>query len=393
MRLSLIVAAILFVERSSAFVVAPSQIGRNVALFESSEAKPEKKPTTANDILAKARKAAGVPDEEEAPKIFEDNLLEDMQQMLLTLEKRARDGPGSVSLLEIEDLQARSNRVLVDMKAKETDRVNGVGSAAPPAAMPFAAAAPAAPPAVVVTQAPPAPEVVKTAIMGEDGPEYDGKGGMGLAQGTANTYMIPGMDEMSPAEYQKALQDSISDRQANRHRDGVTGNRATWDYLNHLSGGTDTGCLKKEEYEKKEELVSDRVLVGKADEPDVAPPAAKPIAAPAPAAPPAVVATQAPPAPEVVKTAVMGEDGPEYDGKGGMGLAQGTANTYMIPGMDEMSPAEYQKALQDSISDRQANRHRDGVTGNRATWDYLNHLSGGTDTGCLKKEEYEKKEE
>jgi hypothetical protein len=134
MRLSLALAAFLLVERNSAFVVAPSQNGRNVALFESSEPKAEKKPTTSADILAKARKAAGIPDEEEAPKIFEDDLLDDMQQMLLTLEKRVRDGPGSVSLLDVEDLQARSSRVIVDMHAKETDRLNGVGSAAPSAA-------------------------------------------------------------------------------------------------------------------------------------------------------------------------------------------------------------------------------------------------------------------
>jgi hypothetical protein len=38
-----------------------------------------------------------------------------------------------VALLEVEYLQASSNRVLVDLKAKETDRLNGVGSAAPPA--------------------------------------------------------------------------------------------------------------------------------------------------------------------------------------------------------------------------------------------------------------------
>jgi hypothetical protein len=391
MRLSLALAPFLLAELSSAFFVAPSQNRRNVALFESSEANAEKKPTTAADILAKARKAAGIPDEEEAPKIFEDDLMEDMQKMLLTLEKRVRDGPGSVSLLEVEDLQARSKRVLVDMKAKETDRLSGVGYIAPPAA----------PPAVAATQAPPAPEVVKSPAMDEEGPEYDGTGGMGLAKGTVNTYFIPGMDEMSPDEYQKALQKSVSDRQANRHKSGVTGNRATWDYLQHLSG--ESGVLKKEEYEKKDEsgLGSDRVLVDtKAKETDIlkgvgsaAPPAAKPITAAPPAAPPApaVVATPAPPAQEVIKAPAMNEDGPEYDGTGGMGLATGTVNTYFIPGMDEMSPDEYQKALQKSVSDRQANRHKSGVTGNRATWDYLQHLSG--ESGVLKKEEYEKKEE
>jgi hypothetical protein len=320
MRLSLALAAFLLVERSSAFVVAPSQNGRNVALFESSEVK-----------------------------------------------------------------------------------------------------------------------------MDEEGPEYDGTGGMGLAKGTANTYIIPGMDEMSPEEYRAALQKSVSDRQANRHKNGVTGNRATWDYLQHLSG--ESGVLKKEVYEKKEgsALGSNRVTEAKeADRPSgvgsAAPPAAKPIAAAPPAAP--AVAEDAlqqmlltlekrvrdgpgsvslseiedlqarssrvmvdmkaeetdrlngvgsaapPPTPEVVK---MDEEGPEYDGTGGMGLAKGTANTYIIPGMDEMSPEEYRAALQKSVSDRQANRHKNGVTGNRATWDYLQYLSG--ESGVLKKEEYDKKEE
>ena len=38
----------------------------------------------------------------------------------------------------------------------------------------------------------------------------------GLARGTANTYVIPGMDEMTPEEYRTKLQENISARQVSR---------------------------------------------------------------------------------------------------------------------------------------------------------------------------------
>jgi hypothetical protein len=78
----------------------------------------------------------------------------------------------------------------------------------------------------------------------EEGAGYDGTGGMGLAKGTANTWIIPGMDEMSPEEYQEALQKSDSDRQALRQEAGIYGNRATNDYLNNLSGKKSGGMIK-----------------------------------------------------------------------------------------------------------------------------------------------------
>ena len=52
----------------------------------------------------------------------------------------------------------------------------------------------------------------------EEGAAYAGKGGMGLATDTANTYLIDGMDEMTPEEYRAALQETISARQRNRKR-------------------------------------------------------------------------------------------------------------------------------------------------------------------------------
>ena len=269
MRLTIAIFAAFLAELrlGSAFVVDSSlrrrshdvtRLSAEASTADDSSAPAKTKPTTAADILARARKAAGLPDEEEAPKIFEDELLDDMQQLLLTLEKRVKEGPGSVSLLEIDQMEAMQSKIMVDMREKESERLNGVNSAAAP----HEVAAPAIASAVDVTpntdaeaSAPPTPEVVKSKEIidtsNDEGPAYEGYGGMGLAKGTANTYIIDGMDAMSPEEYQKALQETISARQRKRISDGkTTGNRATWDYLHQLTG--ESGVLKKEEYDDSE---------------------------------------------------------------------------------------------------------------------------------------------
>jgi hypothetical protein len=89
----------------------------------------------------------------------------------------------------------------------------------------------------------------------DEGPAYDGTGGMGLAKGTANTYNIPGMDEMSPEEYRKALQKSVSDRQTRRResREGVVGNRAALQYLDQLGYGGASNNWKTKDDDSKDE--------------------------------------------------------------------------------------------------------------------------------------------
>jgi hypothetical protein len=174
-------------------------------------------------------------------------LYDDLQEILKTLEKRVSRGPGSLSVLQVEEFDQMTKRVVEDMRLTEDYRLNMVDSAAPPQAV--AAAAPAAPAPVAPTpEAPVQPSGEKMDIS-EEGDDYDGTGGMGLAKGTTNTYVIPGMDEMSPEEYRTALQKSISDRQSVRKESGKYGNRGTWDYMHHLTG--ETGLLKKDFYEEK----------------------------------------------------------------------------------------------------------------------------------------------
>jgi hypothetical protein len=216
----------------------------------------QKKPLSPKEILARQREKQGLLDEDVYPKLFEDDLLDDMQQILLTLEKRVKEGPGSLTTLEVEHFVSKSQSILTEMKEKEYSRLQDAGSSSTASTTTSAALAakpPMAPTAVEVTPAIPAAQSQveihesKEATQSEnleDGPAYSPDGGNGsLARGTVNTYVIPNMDEMSPEEYQKALQESISERQRKRVASGQQyGNRATWNYLNNLSG--DSGVLK-----------------------------------------------------------------------------------------------------------------------------------------------------
>ena len=133
MRVSLAIVTVLVIAEQRNNVRAFSELHHQPSsssrLFsESAESAPaEKKPLTSADILARARKAAGMPEEEiplEGPQLFDEDLLDDMQQSLLTLEKRAKGGPGSISLPEVEEFQEMAGRILKEMKEKEQERLN-----------------------------------------------------------------------------------------------------------------------------------------------------------------------------------------------------------------------------------------------------------------------------
>jgi len=229
---------------------------------------PKNRPLTPKEILARQREKQGLPaDVDDHPKLYSDELRVNMQQILLTLEKRVQEGPGSVNSLEAEEFGAMSQSILDEMKQKEYERLEDASSSSSSSSK-LVDSTPSS--TVITTDSRSSKDddlPKQLAIIGEsasvttvkdsksgdtggEGPAYDPSGGNGsLAKGTTNTYVIPNMDEMSPEEYREALQKSIIDRQSKRKETGNYGNRQTWDYLNNLTGGG-SGPLKKE---KKEE--------------------------------------------------------------------------------------------------------------------------------------------
>lgn len=235
-----------------------------------------KKVLTAADVIGKANAQGSLPgkdgEKEEIPKIFTKEIYDDFQSALLKLEKRVKEGPGALSSEEIDAFQGETDRIVEEMKLylnnpeerkKEIASTYGSESSEESKAIiepTVTASAPAPatipPPAPVATQpvapvasnpapATPAPATTEsgygtTDTSLDEGPAFDGKG-YGLAKGTANTYAIPGMEEMSAEEYRAKLQESISARQALRRqeslksREGKIGNANSQSYLDGLS--------------------------------------------------------------------------------------------------------------------------------------------------------------
>mmetsp|Transcript_26447 Transcript_26447/g.29670 ORF Transcript_26447/g.29670 Transcript_26447/m.29670 type:complete len:290 (-) Transcript_26447:164-1033(-) len=233
---------------------------------------PKNRPLTPKEILARQREKEGLPaDVDDHPKLYDDELRGNMQQILLTLEKRVQEGPG-LNSLEVEEFVVVSQNVLAEMKQKEYERLEDASSSSTSTSsklvdstpgntmtttesgnsknndLPQQSASISESASVTTIEESKSGDTGSDA--GSDDPAYSPSGGNGsLAKGTANTYVIPNMDEMSPEEYREALQQSIFDRQSKRKESGSYGNRQTWDYLNNLTGGG-SGPLKKE---KKEE--------------------------------------------------------------------------------------------------------------------------------------------
>ncbi|KAL7498715.1 hypothetical protein ACHAWT_008074 [Skeletonema menzelii] len=231
---------------------------------------PAKKVLTAADVIGKANAQGSLPGKdsatEDAPKLFTKEIYDDFQSALLKLEKRVKEGPGSLSAEEIDIFKGETDRIVEEMKQylnNPEERKKEIASTYPVASSEesevkveeptLTASAPAPvtnpPPAPAVSQpvapvasnpAPVTPAYGTTDTSEDEGPAYDGKG-YGLAKGTTNTYIIPGMEEMSAEEYRAKLQESISARQAKRREDslkssgGRIGNANSQNYLDSLS--------------------------------------------------------------------------------------------------------------------------------------------------------------
>jgi hypothetical protein len=190
-------------------------------------------PLSSEEIFARAQQMNEMKDSPPPPKIFEDDMLADMQAALLLLEKRVKEGPLSVS--EVGRLTTQLDKIRFEMKQnkhKKPARPSTSSTQSVPTPRPAGNAA--------------APLVIDMDTPADEGAAYNGQGGMGQAANTANTYVIPGMEEMTADEYQAALEQTIIERQRQRrYGGGPTGNRSTWNYLNSLTG--ESGILKKEQ--------------------------------------------------------------------------------------------------------------------------------------------------
>ena len=369
------------------------------------DAKPKKKLSVA-DIMASGNKQVEQdgPGEVKASDNFSEDILADMQSCLKNLEQRSKDGPGSLSVSDVSDLESAMGRIVADLDLKLQQGASSAdaGSAAADneSGSTVSKTEPAAeitPPAATDDDAEDKPVVQDTSM--DDTPAYTGTGGMGLAKGTTNTYIIEGMDEMSGEEYREALQKSVSDRQEQRRqaRSGVVGNRASHDYLNGVLGwGGASESLAASGTPSAGDAATEKSYspfngTPKSDEQQSSP-------SPPPSQPTTDWSKFSQPDPviyhgsqktsetvsdddgdEEIVDLSNDEEGPQWDGKGGMGIAKGTRSTYVIPGMDEMTGEEYREALQKSVSDRQEQRKqaRGGVVGNRAGHDYLASLGWG----------------
>jgi hypothetical protein len=78
-----------------------------------------KKVLTAADVVAKAKAQGSLPGEdgaEEYPKLFTREIYDDFQSALLKLERRVKEGPGSLSKEEIDTFQEEADRIVEEMK-------------------------------------------------------------------------------------------------------------------------------------------------------------------------------------------------------------------------------------------------------------------------------------
>jgi hypothetical protein len=191
-------------------------------------------PLSQEEIFARMQQKPMI---EDSPPVFlyDEAMLADMEAVLLALEKRVQEGPGALPEMEVDQLDIRIHKIIQEMKLHEhqpppprviQQRTSPVSSHLHPTQQqtPTSTAATAAA----------APVSIDTDTDLLDDKAYDGFG-FGQARDTTNTYVIPGMDEMTAEEYQVALQQSVIDRQQRRISSGMaTGNRASWDYLNSL---------------------------------------------------------------------------------------------------------------------------------------------------------------
>ncbi|MGK3737136.1 MAG: hypothetical protein ACI90V_003980 [Bacillariaceae sp.] len=86
----------------------------SAAADESSDksTKLKNKPLTPKEILARQREKQGLSADADEPKLYSDEILNNLQQILLTMEKRVKEGPGSVTSSEVDEFVVMSQNVI-----------------------------------------------------------------------------------------------------------------------------------------------------------------------------------------------------------------------------------------------------------------------------------------
>ena len=179
------------------------------------------------------------------PSLYDDAMLQRMQLVLTLLDQRAVQGPQSLLPIDIEQLDTNLQYILEEMRRNQHLKPQrpSPSSSSPSASAATTAISSTTPSSISTTIAPTPP--LNTFQGYSDG---DDASDVIDDNSTTNTYIIPNMEQMTPAEYQAELQRTVIEHQKVRRNTGVTGNRASWNYMNTLNPN-DTGAMKKEMYE------------------------------------------------------------------------------------------------------------------------------------------------
>ena len=197
-------------------------------------------PLSNEEIFARAaqQKAQAELEAAPTPSLYDNEMLQRMQTVLTLLDQRAVQGPQSLLHQEVEQLDTHLQYILEEMRRNQHLKPQR------PPPSPSSIATPP-PPTTAETSAAPTslpPSRLQGYSDGDDASDVIDD------NTTTNTYIIPNMDQMTPEEYQVELQRTVIAHQTVRRQTQVTGNRATWNYMNTLNPN-DTGVMKKEMYE------------------------------------------------------------------------------------------------------------------------------------------------
>jgi hypothetical protein len=212
-------------------------------------------PLSNEEIFARAaaQRKSALPDEDNDTPVmlFDEVMLKDMQTAIMLLDQRAIEGPGSLSMSDIDQLEGLLQKILHEMRTNQhlkPQRPSLVSATTASAVSSSGSSSNSnAPAALPVETVGAAPKVIDIDTPEDEGTSFGsstGGGGMGPAAETTNTYILPGMDQMTAAEYQYELQKAVIAKQNVRRQTLTTGNRSSWDYMNQLTG--ESGVLKKD---------------------------------------------------------------------------------------------------------------------------------------------------